>query len=223
VIDGHTLVGIVSQADIARSLKTKRSGKLLEELSEPHGFRTRRALGLGKLTLLVLPIAGAVYLLAKRGQGVAHVATSAQVHVPVHEAYNQWTQFEEFPRFMGGVDEVRQIDETHLRWVANVGGHQEQWDAKITEQEPDRVVAWRAIGGKHNAGRVSFQPIDPQSTKVTVELEYVPEGFGEELGTALGLAARRVKGDLDRFRDLIESRGSASGAWRGTVHAGETH
>jgi uncharacterized membrane protein len=156
----------------------------------------------------------------RRGSGVAQVATSAQVSVPVHEAYNQWTQFEEFPRFMQGVDEVRQLDDTHLRWVANVGGHQQQWDARITEQEPDKVVAWRAIGGKHNAGRVSFAPIDPQTTQVTVELEYQPEGMSEELGTALGLASRRVKGDLDRFKELIETRGTASGAWRGSVPAG---
>jgi uncharacterized membrane protein len=222
VIDGHRLIGIVSQADVARSLGKKASGTLLEQVSEPHGYKTRRALGLGKLMLIAVPVAGAAMLLMRRGSGVAQVATSAEVSVPVHEAYNQWTQFEEFPRFMSGVDEVQQIDDTHLRWVANVGGHREQWDAQITEQEPDRVVAWRAIGGKHNAGRVSFSPIDPQRTQVTVELEYQPEGLTEELGSALGLASRRVKGDLDRFKELIESRGSASGAWRGSVHSGTT-
>jgi len=221
VIDGHTLIGIVSQADVARNLGRKASGKLLESVSEPHGFRTRRAMGLGKMTMILVPIAGVAYVMMRRG-GVTHVASTAQVHVPVHEAYNQWTQFEEFPRFMNGVDEVRQIDDTHLRWVASVGGHQEQWDAKITEQEPDRVVAWRAISGKHNAGRVSFQSIDPATTEVTVELEYTPDGLSEEIGSALGLATRRVKGDLDRFKQLIETRGNASGAWRGSVHAGQT-
>jgi uncharacterized membrane protein/CBS domain-containing protein len=221
VIDGHALVGIVSQADVARSLGKKASGRLLEQLSEPHGYRTRRAFGMGKLMLLAIPVAGAAWFVMRRG-GVAHVETSAQVHVPVHEAYNQWTQFEEFPRFMQGVDEVRQLDDTHLRWVASVGGHQHQWDARITEQEPDRVVAWRAIGGKHNAGRVSFASLDSQTTQVTVELEYQPEGIGEELGSALGLASRRVKGDLDRFKELIETRGSASGSWRGTVPAGSS-
>jgi uncharacterized membrane protein/CBS domain-containing protein len=220
VIDGHALVGIVSQADVARNLGKKASGKLLEEVSEPHGFRTRRAFGMGKMLLFAIPVAGAAWVFTRRARGVAHVATSAQVRVPVREAYNQWTQFEEFPRFMQGVDEVRQLDDTHLRWVANVGGHQQQWDARITEQEPDKVVAWRAIGGKHNAGRVSFAPIDPQTTQVTVELEYQPEGMSEELGTALGLASRRVKGDLDRFRELIETRGTASGAWRGSVPTG---
>jgi len=220
VIDGHTLIGIVSQADIARSLGKKASGKLLEQISEPHGFRTRRALGMGKLTMFLIPIAGIAYLMTRRGQGVAHIESTAQVHVPVRDAYDQWTQFEEFPRFMGGVDEVRQLDDTHLRWVANVGGRQEQWEAKITEQEPDRVVAWRAIGGKHNAGRVSFRPIDAQTTEVTVAMEYEPEGITEELGSALGLAKRRVKADLDRFKDLIESRGTPTGAWRGSVQSG---
>jgi uncharacterized membrane protein/CBS domain-containing protein len=219
VIDGHTLVGIVSQADVARSLGKKASGRLLGQLSEPHGHRTRRAMGMGKLLVWAVPVAGAAWFVTRRG-GVAQVATTAQVHVPVHEAYNQWTQFEEFPRFMQGVDEVRQLDDTHLRWVASVGGHQQQWDAQITEQEPDRVVAWRAIGGKHNAGRVSFAPIDAGTTEVTVELEYRPDGLGEELGSALGLASRRVKGDLDRFRELIESRGTATGAWRGSVPSG---
>jgi len=221
VIDGHALVGIVSQADVARSLGKKASGKLLEQLSEPRGYRTRKAFGVSKMMLWAVPIAGAAWLVSRRA-GVAQVATSAQVHVPVHEAYNQWTQFEEFPRFMQGVDEVRQLDDTHLRWVASVGGHQQQWDAQITEQEPDRVVAWRAIGGKHNAGRVSFAPIDPQTTQVTVELEYEPEGLTEGIGSALGLASRRVKGDLDRFKELIETRGSATGAWRGTVSGGTT-
>src|SRR6185312_7194030 len=117
VIDGHALIGIVSQADVARNLGKKASGKLLEEVSEPHGFRTRRAFGMGKMLLFAIPVAGAAWVFTRRARGVAHVATSAQVRVPVREAYNQWTQFEEFPRFMQGVDEVRQLDDTHLRWV----------------------------------------------------------------------------------------------------------
>jgi uncharacterized membrane protein/predicted transcriptional regulator len=222
VIDGHTLVGIVSQADIARSLKKKDSGKLLEQISEPHGYGVRRTIRMSKLVTMLGIGVGIAYLVRQRGRGVAHVGASTQVHVPVRDAYDQWTQFEEFPRFMGGVDEVRQLDDTHLRWVGNVGGRHHQWQARITQQEPDRVVAWQATEGKHNAGRVSFRPIDAQTTEVTVEMEYEPEGLSEELGSALGLAKRRVQGDLDRFKDLIESRGTPTGAWRGTVQAGTT-
>ena len=140
-----------------------------------------------------------------------------EVDVPVRTAYNQWTQFEEFPRFMEGVEEVRQIDDTHLHWRAKIGGHEVEWDAVITEQFPDERVAWKATDGKANAGVVTFHRIDDRQTKVMVQMDWEPEGAKEKIGAALGMDNRRVQGDLQRFKELIESRGTESGAWRGEV------
>jgi uncharacterized membrane protein len=145
------------------------------------------------------------------------IEQSIEVEVPVRTAYNQWTQFEEFPRFMEGVDEVRQVDDTHLHWVASFGGKQHEWDAEITEQTPDQRIAWKATDGKKNAGVVTFHHLDENRSKVMVQLDWEPEGMIESLGGAIGSDERRVKGDLDRFKELIESRGAESGAWRGEV------
>jgi uncharacterized membrane protein len=152
---------------------------------------------------------------------MATVNESIEVDVPVSTAYNQWTQFEEFPKFMEGVESVRQLDDTHLHWVAELGGQRHEWDAEITEQEPDRVIAWRARDGKYNSGRVRFEPLGEGRTRVDVELMWEPEGIKEELGSALGADSRRVKGDLERFKELVERRGVETGAWRGEVHQGE--
>jgi uncharacterized membrane protein len=150
---------------------------------------------------------------------MASVVESVDVKVPVGTAYNQWTQFEEFPRFMEGVKSVRQIDDTHLRWVADVGGVEKEWDAEITEQHPDERVAWRATSGAENAGVVTFHRIDDETTRVTLQMDADPEGLVENIGTALGFLERRVEGDLERFREYIESRGTETGAWRGEVEA----
>jgi uncharacterized membrane protein len=150
---------------------------------------------------------------------MAEVTESVDVQVPVSTAYNQWTQFEEFPQFMGGVESVRQIDDTHLRWVAEISGKREEWDAEITEQHPDERVAWKATGGKGNAGVVTFHRLDDDATRVTVQLDWQPEGVIENIGTALGFDDRQVKQDLERFKGLIESRGQESGAWRGDVQS----
>ena len=152
---------------------------------------------------------------------MSSVKKSIDVNVPVRTAYNQWTQFEEFPRFMEGVESVKQLDDTGLHWHANVGGKDQEWDAKITEQTPDRVVAWRSTSGAENGGHVSFQPIDANRTRVTVEIFYDPKGFVENVGDALGFVSRRVEGDLERFKKFIESHGSETGAWRGEVHGGQ--
>jgi uncharacterized membrane protein len=151
---------------------------------------------------------------------MASVTQSIDVKVPVSTAYNQWTQFEEFPRFMEGVQSVTQTDDTHLHWVAEVGGKEKEWDAEISEQHPDERVAWHAITGAENAGVVTFHRIDDQTTRVTLQMDADPEGMVEEVGTALGFLDRRVKGDLERFKEFIESRGSETGAWRGEVEAG---
>jgi uncharacterized membrane protein len=151
---------------------------------------------------------------------MASVVDSIDVKVPVSTAYNQWTQFEEFPRFMEGVKSVTQTDDTHLRWVAEIAGKDKEWDAEITEQHPDERVAWRATSGAENAGVVTFHRIDEETTRVTLQMDVDPEGLVENVGTGLGFLDRRVKGDLERFRDFIESRGSETGAWRGEVEAG---
>ena len=148
---------------------------------------------------------------------MATVEKAVEVNVPVRTAYNQWTQFEEFPRFMEGVKEVRQLDDERLYWCANVGGKEEEWEARITEQRPDERVAWTSEGGAMNAGVVTFHKIDPNKTRVMLQLEYEPEGITEKAGSALGLVTRRVEGDLKRFKDFIENRGQETGAWRGTI------
>jgi uncharacterized membrane protein len=148
---------------------------------------------------------------------MATVQESIEVEVPVRTAYNQWTQFEEFPEFMEGIEEVRQKDDRHLHWRASIGGKTEEWDAEITEQTPDRRVAWRSTNGLQNAGAVEFQPVGEDRTRITVEMDWDDEGFVEKAGSTLGLDSRRVKNDLERFKELIESRGHETGAWRGEV------
>jgi uncharacterized membrane protein len=152
---------------------------------------------------------------------VATVNESVEVNVPLSVAYNQWTQFEEFPQFMEGVKSVRQLDDTHLEWTAEIGGEEHSWQAEISQQEPDRLVSWRALDGKYNSGKVTFQPIDADKTRVNVEMTYDADGWKESVGSALGFDSRRVKGDLDRFKEFIESRQVETGSWRGEVRQGE--
>jgi uncharacterized membrane protein len=149
------------------------------------------------------------------------VEKSIVVDVPVNTAYNQWTQFEEFPQFMEGIETVRQEGDTHTHWRANIAGKDVEWDADITEQTPDQRVSWRSTTGAHNAGTVSFQPEGSDRTNVTLRLEYEPEGFFETVGSALGFVDSRVEGDLERFKTFIESRGSETGAWRGEIHGSQ--
>ena len=145
------------------------------------------------------------------------IELSIDLEVPVRAAYDQWTQFEDFPKFMKGVEEIRQLDDRHLHWVAELGGTRHEWDAEITEQLPDERVAWRNTDGKDNAGVVTFHKLSDDRSKVMVQMDYVPEGIKEKVGSALGFDERGVKGDLERFKDLIEKHGSESGAWRGEV------
>ena len=148
------------------------------------------------------------------------IEESIEVNVPVSTAYNQWTQFEEFPQFMEGVESVTQLDDTHLRWVADIAGRRHEWEAEITEQHPDHRVAWRATDGKNNGGVVTFHRIADDTTRIMVQMDYETEGVVEGVGSALGADDRRVKGDLARFKELIESRGVETGAWRGEVEQG---
>jgi uncharacterized membrane protein len=149
------------------------------------------------------------------------VEKSIVVDVPIHTAYNQWTQFEEFPQFMEGVEQVRQEGDTHLYWRANIAGKTVEWEADIIEQSPDERISWRSTTGAYNSGIVRFSPDNGgRSTRVTLRLEYEPEGFFENVGSMLGFVDRRVEGDLERFKSFIESRGEETGAWRGEVHGG---
>jgi uncharacterized membrane protein len=155
------------------------------------------------------------------GKVARNIDAAIEVNVPVSVAYNQWTQFEDFPLFMEGVDHVQQLDDTRLHWVANVAGKKAEWDAKILEQHPDRQISWISDDGKKTRGTVSFEPVGPNKTRVRVSMSYQAEGTGEQLGSAAGLDSRRVRGDLERFKELVESRGQESGAWRGEIEAGQ--
>lgn len=148
---------------------------------------------------------------------MASIERSIEVDVPVHAAYNQWTQFEMFPQFMEGVREVRQIDDTHLHWCARIAGREIEWDAVITEQVPDERIAWRNTSGPNNAGVITFHRLAPERTKLMLQIDYEPEGALESIGAALGTVERRVEGDLERFKQFIEARGAETGAWRGEV------
>ena len=148
---------------------------------------------------------------------MASTTKSIDVNVPVSTAYNQWTQFESFPQFMEGIEEVRQLDDKRLHWKATIGGKTEEWVAEITEQHPDHRVAWTSTSGDHNAGVVTFHQLDATTTRVTVQLDYDPQGVIENVGDMLGVVDRRVQGDLERFKTFIEGRGVATGAWRGDI------
>jgi uncharacterized membrane protein len=150
---------------------------------------------------------------------MANVEKSITVNVPVHAAYNQWTQFESFPKFMDGVKAVRQKDDTHLHWQAEVAGKKEEWEAEIIEQVPDRKIAWRSTTGAPNAGIVMFQPISDNATQVKLQLEAEPRSMTEKVGDKAGMLDRQVKGDLEKFKEFIESRGGQpTGAWRGEIN-----
>jgi uncharacterized membrane protein len=151
---------------------------------------------------------------------VASVTESIDIDCPLQTVYNQWTQFEEFPQFMEGVKAVRQLDDSHLQWTAEIGGEEHTWKAEITHQEPDRLISWRAVDGKYNSGKVTFEPLDVNQTRINVEMTYDAEGVKEALGSGLGFDSRRIGGDLDRFKEFIEKRQSETGAWRGEVHQG---
>ena len=145
------------------------------------------------------------------------IEESVEVDVPVRTAYNQWTQFEEFPLFMDGVESVTQQGDTHLHWVAEIFGVRREWDAEITEQIPDERVAWCSTDGTSNAGVVTFHRLSDDNTKVMLQLEVEPDGLAEQAGDKLGILKSQAKGDLKRFKDFIESRGTETGAWRGEV------
>ena len=150
---------------------------------------------------------------------MSEIHDSVEVNVPVRTAYNQWTQFEDFPQFMTGVREVRQLDNQRLHWRAEIMGKDIEWDSKITKQVADRMIAWESVGGSPaNSGYVEFSPVAPNKTKVTVHVNYEPEGVMENVGSALGVASSRLHTELEHYKDFLERRGSETGAWRGEIN-----
>ena len=145
------------------------------------------------------------------------IHTSIELNVPVRSAYNQWTQFEEFPKFMEGVKEVRQLDNEHLHWKVKIAGKEKEWDAEILDQTPDKHIIWMSRGGALNAGMVEFQSLSEARSKILLEITYDPEDIVEAIGDEMGVVSLRVKRDLERFKGFIEARGRETGAWRGTI------
>ena len=148
------------------------------------------------------------------------IEQSIEVEAPLHAVYNQWTQFEDFPHFMDGIESVRQLDEKRLHFVASIAGRRAEWDAEIIEQVPDQRIAWRSTSGKKNDGSVWFDKIAENRTRVRAMIAFEPQGMVEKAGDALGIASARVKGDLKRFQEFIENRGQETGGWRGEIRGG---
>ncbi len=148
------------------------------------------------------------------------IDATIDVHVPVRAAYDQWTQFEDFPRFMQGIEQVHQVQPTRLHWVARIAGVQREWDAQITEQVPDELIAWTSTAGVRNDGVVTFEPIDETTTRVGLRLDIEPDGAIETIADVTGAIANRARGDLERFKEFIEEQGAPTGAWRGEVTNG---
>lgn len=179
---------------------------------------------LGRIMTVAALAAGGMLLSKKmkkapmmEGGATSSVEVSTEVDVPVSTAYNQWTQFEEFPRFMHSVQEVRQIDDEHLHWRASVAGKVKEWDAEITEQLPDQRIAWHSTSGPMNAGVVEFEKLAEGRTRITLQMVYAAETFDEKMGDALGAVRMEARRNLHNFKELIEGRGVETGAWRGTV------
>jgi uncharacterized membrane protein len=220
---------LASDKQLKRELQT-----MMQDLQHAWGRVEKKRSHKLRNTMLVLgggaAAAGAALKLRGRvpmgqsanGTGISTIDESIEVAVPVSTAYNQWTQFEEFPLFMEGVDDVQQRDDTRLHWVATIGGHTAEWDAKILEQHPDKQISWISEDGKKTRGTVSFEPIGEGKTLIRLSMSYKAEGPIEQLGSAAGLDAKRVRDDLGRFKSLIESRGTESGEWRGEIEAGKT-
>ena len=145
------------------------------------------------------------------------IEKSIEVECPLRTVYNQWTQFEEFPRFMKGVKKVTQLDDQRLHWEAEVAGKNKEWDARITDQVPDQLIAWQSDGGEYNAGAVHFSAVSPNRTRINFQLMYDPEGIAENTGDVLGVVSNRVEKNLEGFKEFIENRSQETGSWRGTI------
>jgi uncharacterized membrane protein len=160
----------------------------------------------------------------KKGRSMPKIEDSIEVQVPVQQAYNQWTQFEQFPKFMEGIQSVQQLDDTHVQWVAEIRGESRQWTTEITEQQPDEKIAWKTIDGEvKNDGVVTFEQVGDAQTRVKLQMDVEGESTVENVaGDLLGIVKGQVHGDLERFKQLVEHGDQESGAWRGEVQDGET-
>jgi uncharacterized membrane protein len=229
VASGIGLVAAVSRLSADQKLRrelremTENLQRAVTRAEQKRSHRLRNS-------LIIVGVGGAVVALPQsrrlfaklvgHGSSPSTITESIEVGVPVSTAYNQWTQFEDFPLFMEGVDDVRQLDDTRLRWVATIAGRKAEWDARILEQHPDRHISWVSEDGKKTRGTVTFEPRGDSRTLIRLSMRYQAEGPLEAVGSTAGLDAWRVRGDLERFKELIEVRGAETGAWRGEVSAG---
>jgi uncharacterized membrane protein len=207
---------------LARALERRRHPHPLDVLTEPvleHDVHVRVPMAAAVGAVAALAVGGMLFTQRSRlGSGADNTVVEwIELDVPVSTAYNQWTQFEEFPKFMATVQSVHQVDDTHLHWRALVGGKIKEWDAEITEQIPDQRIAWRSTGGVYNAGVVTFHKISDTRTRVLLQMDYSPESMVEKAGDAAGAVKLTTKANLKKFKSLVESRGTETGAWRGTV------
>ena len=173
------------------------------------------------VTVAALAVGGMMLskqLKKNKGYGASSsIVETIEVNVPVRTAYNQWTQFEDFPQFMKSVKEIRQLDDKHLHWRANVAGEEKEWDVEITEQIPDQRIAWRSVTGVKNGGVVTFHKISDTCTRIALQMDYEPEGAMEAIGDAFGAVRMEARANLSNFKELLEKRGSETGAWRGKI------
>jgi uncharacterized membrane protein len=204
-----------------RSRKRRRAEDYLDSLADSATRDVHVNMRLGTAVMGLSALVGGGYLLSKELRlGPAEAATleeSIELDVPVSTAYNQWTQFEDFPEFMATVKSVNQVDDTHMHWRAIVGGKTKEWDSEITEQIPDERIAWRSTSGVRNSGVVSFHKISDSRTRVMLQMNYDPQGLVEKVADAAGAVKRATKGNLKRFKNLLETRRQETGAWRGTI------
>jgi len=208
-------VYLVARNDIRMRMTPDRSLAFDREIARISADRA--AAGAGITAAVVLAGLGAWAWQKRSGVPTRKVEESIVLNVPVSTAYNQWTQFEDFPRFMPTVQEVKQLDDRHLHWRANVAGKVEEWDSEITEQVPDQMIAWRSISGPGNAGLVTFEKVGENKTRVNLQMWYDPQTRTEKLASALGGVKLTTKGNLMRFKNLVEARGVETGAWRGEI------
>ncbi len=224
------LVGVAR--GMSGDLKLRRElNKMMESLDKAWSRLEKKQSHKVRNTLLVVGGVGGVALVVLKtrvhekmpvvGTSARTLEASKEVDVPVSVAYNQWTQFEDFPLFMEGIEHVQQLDDTRLHWVANVAGKKAEWDAKILEQHPGRQISWISQDGKKTRGTVTFEPRAEGKTLVRLTMSYRAEGPAELIGSTAGLDLLRVEADLERFKEVIEARGAETGAWRGEVEAGQ--
>ena len=204
-----------------RRVERRRSHKLRNSVFLLAGFgAASAAVSMPSVRARILGLVGGLSQSGGKISGPTTVTELIEVEAALSAVYNQWTQFEEFPRFMEGVEEVKQLDDTRLHWVAKVGGRRAEWDAKILSQEPDRRISWESEDGKQTRGTVTFEEAGASKTRVRLAMTYTPEGVLEQAGSAVGLDARRIRADLQRFKEQIEAQGAETGAWRGEIEGG---